>query len=352
MRLRLIGDVMFTTPIVRALRRHFPNATLTYVVEPFAAPVIGANPHLDDVIIVPRRRGMRRLTDDLRVARMLRARRYDIAVDLHGGPRSAWLTLATGAPRRIGYAIRGRTWMYTDVVERAAELLPRHSVENQWDLLRPLGIEPLDPARDAVEMAPDPEARARVEHLLRAAGFTSDNRLAVVHVSAGNPFRRWPLDCFATLAAELTRRHPELWIALTSGPSERAAAAQVAQFARDRRGPTPGTIIHPDVDVAELREMIAGAAVYIGGDSGPLHIAASTTTPIVALFGPTLAERSRPWRDPRWFAESVDAGPLPCRPCHQRRCEPGDFRCLTRITAEQVIAAAERALAAYDKSRG
>jgi ADP-heptose:LPS heptosyltransferase len=102
--------------------------------------------------------------------------------------------------------------------------------------------------------------------------------------------------------------------------------------------------MHGEFDVHELRALTDRAAVYIGGDSGPLHIAATTRTPVVALFGPTLPERSMPWRDSRWFAEAVDAGPLPCRPCRQRACEPGDFRCLTRITPEQVVEAAERAL--------
>jgi ADP-heptose:LPS heptosyltransferase len=103
-------------------------------------------------------------------------------------------------------------------------------------------------------------------------------------------------------------------------------------------------ILEGSYDPQELRELSARAAVYIGGDSGPLHIAATTETPIVALLGPTLPERSRPWRDPRWFTEMIDAGSLPCRPCDQRQCAPGDFRCLTRITAEQVVAAALRAL--------
>ena len=96
----------------------------------------------------------------------------------------------------------------------------------------------------------------------------------------------------------------------------------------------------------ELRSLIARASLFIGGDSGPLHIAATTSVPIVELLGPTLAERSSPWRDPRWFSEIVDPGELPCRPCHQRVCVPGDFRCLTSIGPERVIAAAERALRA------
>jgi predicted lipopolysaccharide heptosyltransferase III len=343
-RLRLIGDVMFTTPVIRALRRHFPDAHLSYIVEEFAAPVLRGNQHLDDLIVVPRRSGGARLVDDLRLGQRLRRGRYDIAIDPHGGPRSAWLTWASRAPTRIGYTIRGRSWMYSHVVPRAADLTPRHSVENQWDLLRPLGIGDPDPLHDPIEMPVDPAARARVDERLSAAGFREHHRLVVIHVSAGNPFRRWPADSFAELAAELVRRDHNRWILLTAGPSDREAAADIASRARARLGTDQGMILHPDLDVAELRAIVARAAVYIGGDSGPLHIAASTSTPVVALLGPTLAERSRPWRDPRWFVETIDAGALPCRPCHQRHCVPGDFRCLTGIAAGRVVAAAERAM--------
>jgi ADP-heptose:LPS heptosyltransferase len=100
-----------------------------------------------------------------------------------------------------------------------------------------------------------------------------------------------------------------------------------------------------DFDLHELRAIIARAAAYVGGDSGPLHVAATTAVPVVALLGPTLPERSKPWRDPRWFVETLDHQ-LPCRPCHQRVCEPGDFRCLTWTSAERVIKATERAIAA------
>ena len=102
-RLRLIGDVVFTTPIPRALKRVFQDARLTYLVEPDAAPVVSGNPYLDEVIVVPRGRGLSRLTGDLRLARRLRRARFDLVIDLHGGPRSSWLTLATGAPERIGH---------------------------------------------------------------------------------------------------------------------------------------------------------------------------------------------------------------------------------------------------------
>ena len=343
-RLRLIGDVVFTTPLIRALRRHLPDARLTYLVEPSAAPVVQGNPHLDDLVVAPKRRGLARLQDDLTIARQLRRANFDVAIDLHGGPRGAWFTWASGAPMRIGYAIAGRRWMYTHAVPRAADLAPRHSVLNQFDLLAPLGIDRCEPARDPVEMSDDTAARDRVRQRLDAAGIGPGHQLAVIHVSAGNAFRRWPAESFAALAAALVSRDASRRVILLSGPSDRAAAEAVAQAARDRLGSTGHAIVSAEFDLAETRALAARAAVYIGGDSGPLHIAATTNTPIVQLLGPTLPERSMPWRSPMYFAEAVDVGPLPCRPCHQRRCEPGDFRCLTGITPERVVAAAERAM--------
>jgi ADP-heptose:LPS heptosyltransferase len=344
-RLRLIGDVVFTTPLLRALRRTHPDAHITYLVEPLAAPVVRNHPRLDEVLIIPKRSGLRRWRDDLAWARKLRARAFDVAIDLHGGPRAALLTWATGAPMRVGYRTAGHSWMYTHVVDRADDLLPRHSVLKQWDLLAPLGIDAGNPARDAVEMTDDGDADARIEVVLSRAGVGPRDQLVMMHVSAGNPFRRWPQQAFADTLVDLARRDPARRFLVTSGPSDAGAAQAIVELARARLGPVAGAAIsHGQFEVAELRALATRAAVYIGGDSGPLHIAATTQTPIVALFGPTLAERSMPWRDPRWFAEAVDGGPLPCRPCHQRHCEPGDFRCLTGISPDRVVAAVERAL--------
>jgi ADP-heptose:LPS heptosyltransferase len=316
--------------------------------------VLQGNPHIDDLVVAPKRRGIGRLRDDLILAARLRRQRFDIAIDLHGGPRSAWLTWASGAPKRIGYAIKGRSWMYTDVVPRAADLAPRHSVVNQWDLLRPLGIDECDPERDSVEMAADPAAAARVADRLRGAGIGPEAPLIVVHVSAGNPFRRWPEQSFCEVLVRLAEADPRRRILLTAGPSDAAAAQRVMTTARARLRTPESVPLIGDWDLAELRALIARAAVYIGGDSGPVHVAATTTTPIVELLGPTLAERSRPWRSARLRAEIVDAGSLPCRPCDQRRCAPGDFRCLRSISPERVIDAAERMLKAGSEvvSRG
>jgi lipopolysaccharide heptosyltransferase II len=347
-RLRLIGDVVFTTPAVRALRRRFPDATLTYLVEPEAAAVIAGNPHLSDVIVAPRARGVERLIVDARLARDLRRRRFDVVVDFHGGPRSAWLTLASGAPVRIGYRMIGRRWIYTHAVDRPRGLRPRHSVLNQLDLLFPLdpGLVRATPEDDPVEVAVDPARASRLRSRLAARGWSDADPLIVIHVSAGNPFRRWPESSFAELVVHVVSADPARRVLLTSGPSDRDAARRIGEAARARLATETAASVafDEDLDLADLRALLDRAALFIGGDSGPLHVAAATSVPVVGLYGPTLPARSAPWRPARFVSQAVEVEGLPCRPCDQRRCEPGDFRCLTTLPAEAVAAAAERSL--------
>lgn len=348
-RLRLIGDVVLSTPVVRALRRAFPDARLAYLVEREAAPVVLGNPHLDEVIIADRSRGLSRVVDDLRLARQLRQRRFDVVIDMHGGPRSSWLTFATGAPVRVGYEIPGRTWMYTRTAARPRQLRPRHSVLNQWDLLDAIdgwtGAS-ADPAADPVEMPLDSAADARIAARLLAAGITPAHELIVVHVSANNPFRRWPEPAFTALVTGLARASERRRLVLSSGPSDSTAAGRIAAGAREQLGTRDAARVvdFGEFDLAELRALIGRSHLFIGGDTGPLHVAATTATPVVAVYGPTLPVRSTPWRDPRLFTASVEVPGLLCRPCEQRVCVHGDYRCLTTLEPATVLAAAERAL--------
>ena len=337
---------MFTTPAIRGIRQHFPDAHISYLVEPAAAPVVAGNPNIDDVIVAPRGRGLAGLRADVALGRQLRAKRYDLAIDFHGGPRASLLTWLSGAPDRVGYEVAGRSWMYTRRVVRPRTAKGRHSVRNQWTLLGALGIAPPEPETFPVEMAVGAPIASAVHDRLARAGVGDDHRVVVIHVSAGNPFRRWPAAAFAAVASTLAARDARRRIVITSGPSEGDAAAQVIA---DARALLPEADRHRvlacgEFSLAELRALADRAALYIGGDSGPLHIASTSHVPIVGLYGPTLPERSAPWRSAIWPVESVEIDGLACRPCDQRRCLPGDFRCLTWITPAQVIDASERAL--------
>jgi lipopolysaccharide heptosyltransferase II len=348
-RLRQIGDVVFTTPAVGALKSHFPGCRITYVVEPAAAPVVERHPAIDHLIVAPRQGGWRGFLADVKLGRQLRRAQFDMAIDFHGGPRASLLTWLSGAPERIGYEVAGRSWMYTKAVARPRALRARHSVENQWDLLSALGVPAADPARHPVEMPVDPAALGRVRATL------SDRRihpiLIVMHVSAGNPFRRWPLTSFAEVAARLATDHDDRLVLVTSGPSEADAADVVVAEARTRLPERAHPRVRAwsrDLSLTDLRGLLEEASLYIGGDSGPMHIAATSRVPMVSLYGPTLPARSAPWRDRRLPAIAIETTGLDCRPCDQRVCLPGDFRCLTRISPSAVVEAAERLLSGAD----
>jgi ADP-heptose:LPS heptosyltransferase len=337
---------VLTTPIIRAIRRARPTAHLSYLVEPQAAPVVVGNPNLDEVIVTPLLRGAARLREDAAVAWRLRRARYDAVIDFHGGPRSSMLALATGARERIGYTIAGRSWMYTRRVQRPRGHRPRHSVENQWDLAQALLPDLARPtsATDPVEMHESADDRQQAEARLRALGIDPADELIVVHVGAGNEFRRWPEAAFADVAVALTSGRPNRRIILTTGPAQAERAEEVRRLALGRGAGARAISVACDLRLGELRGLIARARLFLGGDSGPAHIASTTATPMVVLFGPTTPAVWGPWRKGP-TGETVEVGELPCRPCDQRVCEPGDFRCLRGISPDAVVAAAVRAMA-------
>jgi predicted lipopolysaccharide heptosyltransferase III len=347
---RLIGDVILTTPLIRALRRRFPDAQLLYLVEALAAPVVMTNPAVSEVIVIRHRRGWRRIWEDLRLAARLRAKHIDVAIDLHGGPRSSWLTWATRARMRVGYDVSGRRWMYTHVAPKPRGYAPRHSVRNQWDLLGPVDAafaDPPDPDRDRVEMPVSDRARAATAARLQSIGMPPSAQIVVLHVGAGNAFRRWAPDKFATVARTLAGGGTNRWIIVLGSQADADVVAGVMKAA-PAAGSDGVTRIVPAVGwpLEDVRALMDRAILFVGGDSGPMHIAATTDVPIAAVFGPTMPVTWAPWRPARLPFAAIETGPLPCRPCDQRACEPGDFRCMTRIEPEMVVAAAERLLEA------
>lgn len=341
-RLRQIGDVVFTTPAFSALRDHFPGAALTYLTEPAASDVVSGNPDLAEAMVVPRSRGVSGFLADISLGRALARRHFDIAIDFHGGPRAALLTWLSRAPTRIGYDIPGRGWMYTQQVDRPRTLRARHSVENQWDLLSALGVPFPDRTRYPVVMPVQADTQAAVRARLAAHGVPPGSRLVVLHVSAGNPFRRWPVPSFAEVAAALAAHARDVFVVVTSGPSEVEAAGRVVEQARASLDTSTAARVGQfgDFSLAELRALLEDAALYIGGDSGPMHVAATSRVPMVSLYGPTLPARSEPWRDRALPMAAVEVQGLACRPCDQRVCEPGDYRCLGGIAPAAVVAVA------------
>jgi ADP-heptose:LPS heptosyltransferase len=185
------------------------------------------------------------------------------------------------------------------------------------------------------------------------AGIESEHLLVMVHVGARIAFRRWPPERFAETIDALARADGRTRFVVIAGPGEDTAERVVADARTRLPASLRGHVVDPrSWTLDELQALASHAAVYIGCDTGPAHIAGTTNVPIVALYGPTLPETWAPWRPPGPVTIPLAVEGLPCRPCDQRVCEPGDFRCLNWIRPEQVVEAAIKCLAARDARLG
>ena len=324
-RLRRIGDIAMTTPAVAALKRALPQASLTYIVEEPYGRLIEGNPDVEETIRIPPHQTA---FSFLGLIRRLRRERFDIAIDFHGGPRASRIAWLSGAGLKVGYELKHKEFFYDIRVPRSRAGAPIHSVENHLNLVRAAGIEIHEPWPRLVLPPALPEETKRIEELWAANG-TPDQRMVVLHVGAGNAFRDWGSKNLSELAGCLAGL-PEVLVALVGSAEDIPRAEQMRVESRNAILSFAGML-----NLIELRELIGRAKLFVGPDSGPMHIAASTSTPIVALFGPNLPEYNAPWRAQATIIEKR----LDCRPCKQRKCVTEDLRCLRSITVDEVFEA-------------
>lgn len=298
-RLRALGDVLLTTPAVEAVRRAYPDAELEWVADDLIAPVLEGNPAIDRIHAYPRSRfrrisAARRAVEDLGFTLRVARRAYDLVIDFHGNPRAAWLTFLTGAPRRIGYArVRIRSAAYTNKVG-AGEFAGKQSTYQHLALARAAGAPTPDAPRPRIYLREDERAAARAK-----LGPLAQRPFLAIHPGASHEGKRWPPERFIELA-RWARDHLDLPTLVLYDPASRGTSRTIAEGA--------GATFIQDSGVRELAALTAGAAVYCGNDSGPMHVAAAVGVPVLAIFGPTLVESWRPLVDRRRIVTPPSAG--------------------------------------------
>jgi lipopolysaccharide heptosyltransferase II len=318
-----------TTPSLTALRQLYPDAHITYVVETPYRDLLEDHPALNDVFILPRKPGNREF---LAYIRRLRRQRYDVLIDFHGGPRAYLLSLMAKARLKIGYRIKYRRFVYDIRVPREPEQGHWHSVENHFQLVKALdetvgSIPPL-----SLSPAKKNEKENINKHLSQ---FHLQTRpFFVLHIGAGNRFRDWGENNLNLLLKNLYRV-TNTPVVLIGGPEDIEKEQGLLES-----GPMPLYSLVAKINLREAQALIARAALFIGPDSGPMHIAATTATPIVALFGPTLPANFAPWKAKAAIVEKE----FDCRPCPQRECLHQDFRCLQSISPDDIIQAIQQSI--------
>lgn len=328
-RLRSIGDTVLSTPSVHALKRFLPDAEIDLLVEDWVAPVLAEHPFINRVISFERAS----LSARARVAHEIRGRHYDVVYNLHGGTTATFLTRATGARHRVGFA----SYQYSQLHNHQAPsplLLwgqqKTHSVEQQLALLGWTGVPVTD--RPPTKLAVTREADARVDEILAASELT-DKKFALIHPAAAFATKQWAAGNFARVADYLAGRG--VATVATAGPNQDAVLNELIAAAASR-------IVVCGLSLPEVTALAARSHLFVGNDSGIAHIAAAVGTPSVVVFGSSNIAHWRPWSS---APAEVVFEEMPCQPCHGYFCEKfPEPECILRVPVDRVTSAIERVL--------
>jgi len=324
-RLGSLGDVIHAIPAAAALRTRHPGARIDWLVDPRYKELLQLVEGLDHAIPIDPRGGVSAL---LRTVLELRRTKYDAVVDLQGLLKSGVLARAAGARRTIGLPREhlreavARVF-YSETPDPGCD---PHVIHKNLALMRALDVD--EPRVSFPLKTPRTVTGDTVAARFGPEGY------AVINPGAAWPNKRWPPDRFGALAAEIRARIGMRSLVLW-GPGEEDIASLVIGASRGAAELSPRT------SIVDLFAIARRAKLMVSGDTGPLHIAAAVGTPIVALFGPTLAERNGPWAS----ADITISRAARCFCHYERRCrllQP----CIDDIAVDEVVSAAEYRVAA------
>lgn len=334
--LKHLGDVLLTTPVIDALASNYPSAKISILLNSGMEEMVSGHPRLHEILSLPPRlrdqTGMERLRVEWAMMKSIRARRFDLAINLSRGDRGGWISVLSGARWRLGYKVASqepfyKNWFYNLPVEQPVESI--HEVEKNLRLLTGLGF--LASSGPLTYVIPKEASDWASTELSRL------NDRPIVHV---HPTSRWMFKCWdpyhmAAVMSDLQARGHR--VVLTCGPhlDELKHCQAILHHTK------PDLQYLGTLGLKQLGALIARARVFLGVDSAPMHIAAAVKTPTVALFGPTGVENWAPWRIPSTVLQK------PC-PCKEARAEKCDWRkdivraCLEAITVEEVLNAVRK----------
>ena len=342
-RLSALGDVIHTLPCLDRLRKAFPEAYIAWAVEELSRPLVEGHPQLDEVFVIPKKRWRSHFLRSLFTEmgpffRDLRSRRFDVAIDFQGLTKSGLVTWLSGAPRRIGFSgpasreING--WFINEKMDPGEETV--HIIDRNLSLLSRLAPDTGEPIE---RILPDREEwHATIDQWRESRGFGPDVAFIGVNPGAGWVTKRWPLDRFAQAGATLSQmlNHP---ILVTWGPGEKSMAADLVHQITEQGGVA---VCAPPTTVGQSIALTRHCVLFIGGDTGPVHLAAALDIPVVAIFGASDGKRNHPGGRRQVILQQAPS----CGPCWKKQKHKDcGLECLTRISVQDVTAAA---LALYE----
>ena len=321
-KLRYIGDVLLATPTVRAIKAARPDVRVTMMVNRGTEGMLSGNPDLDEIVVLDKGS----LAAQWRLIAGLRRGRFDTVIDLTDGDRSAFLSWISGAPVRIGFndEHRWRGRCYTEVVQPVPGM--RHRIDRDLEVLKPMSIQAgsTDPRLWLM-----PEEENSADQLLDQLGVQRSQSMVILQPGARYWFKAWPPERFAELADRLTSQYG-CQVLIGGSHQDIDLAQQIRQMAK-----SSPIIMAGRTAIKQFAAIAKKSALFVGSDSGAMHIASAVGTPVVALFGPS---NPREW-GPRGGSVEVIYKGLDCRACFHPTCQRGEQNCMRLISIDEVMMA-------------
>jgi ADP-heptose:LPS heptosyltransferase len=323
-RMKYIGDVVLTTPVIRAVREKYPDAYIAYLGDAKAVALLEHNPHLNEII--PFDFTKPDIIEQARVMFMLRKRKFDVVVDMFSNPRTAMLTRASGAPIRIGKDVKGRGKLYTHRISDYGAMKP--AIEFHYQYVKPIGVD-MTHFKTEIFLTDDEKREARI--WLQHQDVDISKPVIAMHIGATWPNKVWPRESFAGLI-DVVRAKLGAEIVLSSGPGDDETVKWIMNHSM-------GKIIRlPVLPLRQLAAILSQCKVFLANDCGPMHIGVAVGTPTLGIFGPEPPEV--------WFNYPESDGhkflfkKIECSPCRTTKCfrEKEHFmECMSAISVREVF---------------
>jgi heptosyltransferase-2 len=322
-----VGDAVMTTPAIGAIRENFPQAEITLLANPLVSQIFSPHRWVDRVITFDRNGAHKGVAGRFRLAAQLRKQAFDAAIILPNSFESALIPWMAGIPVRLGKSCDGRAFMLTGRYRPDPQRPAGHEVGYYLDLVSHFGI---TGEMQAPHLTVTEQERGNAAARLAEAGIAAGD--FVIGVNPGAAFgsaKRWYPERFAAVARQLAAA----WnarVVIFGGPGETDIATGIA-------GHLAGQCLNVagKTNLRELMALIGRCNFFVSNDSGPMHIAAALDVPLVAIFGSTDHATTSPYTDRAVIVRKDVA----CAPCKLREC-PTDHRCMTAVSADDVVQAA------------
>ncbi len=328
-----IGDVLLSTPVIKAMRDSYPNAYIAMVISPYAKDIVEGNPYLDEVIIYDKDGKHKSLRRSIKFAHNLKKKRFDLSLILHPTNRAHLITFFAGIPKRIGYN-RKLGFLLTDKIKHIKQFGEKHELEYNLDLVRYLGIEPKD--KDLF-IPLKPESEVWIEDIFRQEGIKETDKLLAIHPGASCPSKIWPNERFAEAADRLIEKYG-FKVLVVAGPKDIKISEAVM-----RNMQHPAINLAGKTSVSQLASLLKRTQLFISNDSGPVHIAFAAGTPVISIFGRNQKGLSPKRWGPLGKKDKVLHKEVGCIECLAHNCTK-EFVCLKAIAVDDVIDAADSIL--------